>query len=1035
MTSTALQNWLKKLGYADEPRLLHLRGEDVPETHPYAPEIKTLLHPEGAIRAQAVFDVEGVPSVAFLAEESGKPLPAEALDALRQRVWNQNLVNVVIEIIGDEASVVPARKLRDAAEKLHISEARADGPFSALDVASANLLRRLPSWFDVNARVDNKLLDNLSIAIKKLGDDGLGRRIDPIRQRQLAELLMGQVLFLSYLEHRDIVGATYRKRREVGRLHDLVSDNDRGGVRHLIDWLRCDFNGDFLSDDRHDPWAALNTTGFDYLDQFLSRTDMKTGQGDFWNYDFSFIPVELLSGLYESFLSPEEQAKTGAYYTPRHLAMLAVDQAFAMSPNPLLETIFDGACGSGILLTTAYRRLIALRETRERRQLNFKERRDLLVRQIFGADINLMASRVSAFSLYLSLLEGLDPADIMEAQELENIKLPTLAGRNLLHGEDADFFKDTHGFARKQFSLFICNPPWGEPDGQSFTTADRWAKHANAPIVRRQIAGAFALRALDFLEDHGRLCLILPITQFLGGTSAKFVSALFRSVQPTRLINFGDLQNLLFPSAEHTCHVFLGERRLPEANRLIPFGETFDYCVPKADMSLAYGRLTMQSADRHQIQTVSVVEDPQLLVTLMWGDAKDLSLLTRLTMHGTLGDICGRTRKTHPWVCRKGVHLKDLSRTAVSASPLRDMPFVPVAALSAGSPVLHPTLLRVWDDEQSTVAGLDEELLSVFDGPRVLFPDGFSRGELCIRAVYFDKPASFSHSIGVIAGSENDARFLKFLAVYLRSSLAQYLMMMRAWKMLCERNALHLTDVESFPFFEPDQAPDPDSAERALQCAADLVDRLAALNELEQASAYAELRDALDDYVFDYFGVQEEERALVRETVEVLMPSIRPRSYASLNTPSQRPAKPSDLKHYARGLGQSLTIWRKRTGGKGRFVVSVVASNPRRAGPVGVIRIAYDRDHTLPAAVEILIDDELALAALSSLRERGLSAIPSGNALQLVPDAHIWIGGSLYLVRPMTRRSWTLRQALRDAEQIVREVQFRLRESNRPEVA
>ena len=846
---------------------------------------------------------------------------------------------------------------------------------------------------------------------------------------------MGQVLFVSYLEHRDIVGEIYRNRRKVGRLHDLVSVNNREGVRHLIDWLHRDFNGDFLSDDRHDPWAAFNNTGFYLLDQFLSRTDMKTGQGDFWNYDFSFIPVELLSGLYESFLSPEEQANTGAYYTPRHLAMLAVDQAFAMSPDPLSETVFDGACGSGILLTTAYRRLIALRETRERRQLTFKERSDLLVRQIYGADINLMACRVSAFSLYLSLLEGLDPTEILELQDIENCELPTLADRNLLRGDEADLFKETHGFARNRFSLFICNPPWGEPDGQSFTTADQWAERANVPIVRRQIAGAFALRALDFLESDGRLCFILPVTQFLGATSAKFVDAFLRSVRPNRLINFGDLQNLLFPTVEHTCHVFVGERRRPEAKRLIPFGETFDYCVPKADMSLAYGRLTMQSADRHQIQTISVVQDPQLLVTLMWGDSNDLALLTRLTMHGTLGDFCGRTRKAHRWAGREGVHLKDRSRTPVSAAPLRDMPTVPTAAFRAGVPVLHTSLLKAWDEDELTVAGLNDNLFSVFNGPRVLFPGGFSREELSIRAVYFDQRASFSHSISVVAGPENDARLLKFLAAYLRSSLGQYLLMMRAWKMLCERNAVHLNDVKSFPFFEPNKAPDPESAERALRRVVDQIDGLTALEELEQAGAYADIRDGLDGEVFDYFSLSREERALVRETVEILMPSIRPRSYASLNTPYQRPAKPNDLKHYARSLGQSLTTWRRRTGGQGRFIVSVVASDPKRAGPVGVVRIAYDRDRTLSATVETVIDDELVLTTLSNLRESGLAIIPSGEALQLVPDVRIWIEGALYLVRPMTLRSWTLRQAMRDAEQIVRDVQFGPRRYDRTEVA
>ncbi|MDP1748423.1 MAG: N-6 DNA methylase, partial [Reyranella sp.] len=409
---------MEKLGYAAEPAVLHRRHDTVPQSHPYALEIKTLLKPDGAIRAQAVFDVEGVPTVVFVGDNE-KPLTAQALDEARQRIWNQNLATVVIEVKGDQAIALPARRLRNAGERLSLQEARPDGPFSALDVVSANLSRRTPSWFDVKARVDRKLLANLSAVVAKLSEVGFAGR-DEKRSRRLAELLMGQVLFVSYLEHREIVGVTYRQRRQVDPLHGLIARGDRQAMRALIDWLRFDFNGDFLGDDRHDPWTALTNEGFDLLNQFLRRTDVRTGQGDFWNYDFSFIPVELLSGLYESFLSPEQQAKDGAYYTPRHLAMLVVDQAFAYSSDPLAETIFDGACGSGILLTTAYRRLIALAEARAQRQLGFRERGELLKGRIFGADINFMACRVTAFSLYLSLLEGLDPADIMEAQERED---------------------------------------------------------------------------------------------------------------------------------------------------------------------------------------------------------------------------------------------------------------------------------------------------------------------------------------------------------------------------------------------------------------------------------------------------------------------------------------------------------------------------------------------------------------------------------------------------------------------------------------
>lgn len=1034
MTS-ATQNWLERLGYDAEPAVLHLRGETVPETHPYALEIKTLLKPDGAVRAQAVFDVEGVPTVVFVGDDD-EPLTPRSLDEARQRIWNQNLATIVIEVTGDHALAVPARKLKKSGERLSLGEARPDGPFSALDVASANLTRRSPTWFDVKARVDRKLLANLATAVSKLTKGGFAGTAHESTRRRLAELLMGQVLFVSYLEHRQIVGATYRVRREVGQLHSLVAKHDRAGVCALIDWLRTDFNGDFLGDDRHDPWAALSLDGFSLLDEFLRRTDLSTGQGDFWNYDFSYIPVELLSGLYESFLSPEQQAKDGAYYTPRNLAMLAVNQAFAVSPEPLDETIYDGACGSGILLTTAYRRLIALSEAREGEQLSFAKRGDLLRQRIFGSDINFMACRVTAFSLYLSLLEGLDPADVMEAQEREGVKLPSLDGTNLHHGPGvADFFSQTHAFTNRRFSLVISNPPWAEPEGETQTSADRWAEHAAAPFVRRQIAGAYALRALDFLAEGGRVCLILPIGQFLGASSASFVSHLLGAYRPQRLINFGDLQGLLFPTAENTCHVFLGERRPIAEHDAIPFGETFDYCVPKADMSLALGRLTMQSADRHELQTRSVAQDPQLLVAMMWGDANDLAIWTRLTARGVFADFWKGPLAFRRWVNRKGIHLNDKSREAVSAGPLRDKPFVPVAALSAGSPVLHADLLTAWPKDQEFVVGLNDGVQAVFDGPRVLFPDGFSKQDQSVRAAYYDGPATFTHSIGVIAGTQEDAALLQFAAVYLRSSLAKYFLMMRGWKMLCERNGVHLADVETFPFFAAEDAPDREVAAAALAEIADSMRELAGLSELEQGPRYVELRPALDQAVFRYFGLTRDEQTLVRETIEVLMPSIRPRSFRSLDTPAQHAAGGEDFAAYAGTLGESLTSWRIRTRGRGRFHVSVVASDPARAGPSGIVRVTYAEQPTEAPAVDTTVSDDLVLTTLAQLRKAGLRAIPSGESLILVPDAHLWIEGSLYLVRPLTRRSWTIRQALRDAEHIVRTVQARAASAKPAEVA
>ncbi|WP_247709202.1 hypothetical protein [Ralstonia solanacearum] len=220
-------------------------------------EIGSLLKPNGAIRAQAVFDVEGVPTVVFVGDDDG-PLSPTSLDDVRKRIWNQNLATVVIELKGSEAVALPARKLQ-AEQRLRLDDARPDGLFSALDVATANLSRRLPKWFDVKARVDRKLLANLSVTVSKLTDEGFRGNASIATRRRLAELLMGQVLFISYLEHREIVGMTYRERRGVAPLHELVANMDRAGVRDLVDHLRGDFNGDFLGHDRHDPGRRSRT--------------------------------------------------------------------------------------------------------------------------------------------------------------------------------------------------------------------------------------------------------------------------------------------------------------------------------------------------------------------------------------------------------------------------------------------------------------------------------------------------------------------------------------------------------------------------------------------------------------------------------------------------------------------------------------------------------------------------------------------------------------------------------------------------------
>jgi hypothetical protein len=361
---TILRKWLDVWGYNDSPSALHFNSHDLDSNHPYRSELRELLREDGDIRAHAVFDIEGIPTICFLSSDDSRVDDQTALDTIRQKIWNQNLVSIVLTVGKEQAKVFPVTRKNISPKVVRLSEARPFGEYSRADIQSGDVFSRHKDWFQPEARVDRELLQNLSVIVRNLEDLNV--------DRLSAQFLMAQILFISYLEHRQIVSDAYRKSRNTEKLSTLIHNVDKAGISKLLEKLKKDFNGDLLApqDGSNEIWHALPVNAFRRIDNFLNRVDLETGQQDFWNYDFKFIPVELISGIYESFLSQEKRS-IGAYYTPRNLANLVVTQAFDQSPDILSEIVYDGACGSGILLTTAYRRILSYAEKIEGRQLSF----------------------------------------------------------------------------------------------------------------------------------------------------------------------------------------------------------------------------------------------------------------------------------------------------------------------------------------------------------------------------------------------------------------------------------------------------------------------------------------------------------------------------------------------------------------------------------------------------------------------------------------------------------------------------------------
>lgn len=1011
MTYSAMHPWLDAWGYLNSPEL-HINRPPAKPLYAYRNEVEELFDPNGPIRAKAVFDIEGVPSVCFIENDGHLGGSSDALSLIRAKIWNQNLISIVLLISEETAQAIPASRPDLSGEILDFSTASETSPYSRRYMQSGNVFENHLEWFRPENQVDHDLLKNLCRIVKDLEQGGLSR--------ENAQYLMMQILFVSYLEDRGIVGDKYRTKHGLSSLGDMVYAKNPAGIIRLFGQLKHDFNGDFLEPENQDSllWNSLTNKAFDRLNAFLRGTNLETGQQRLWPYDFRYIPVELISGIYETFLS-DEKRNIGAYYTPRHLANLVVDQVFSDSEDILSELIYDGACGSGILLTTAYRRMISYAEATTNRPLFFKERLKLLREHIFGSDLNLSACRVTSFSLYLSILEGLQPADISELQDNENIKLPTLREENILGGPDVgDFFSRNNLLATSgKFTIFLSNPPWVEPKGREILSSDQWASENDIEIPRRNTAGAFALRVRDSLSSNGRFCLVLPISLLasVSKTSANFLKTWMGDYKLETLINFGDLRNLLFTTAKQPCVIAVGRCRSISSMRRISPDETFEYWVPKADISFAFGRLTLHSSDRHRLSTHVVCRKNELLISLFWGTMRDVASIARLKLQGTIGDMF---LNKGTWHIRKGFHKSDASNSnPVSSQPLRRLPYLSAQNIHADSPVVDQRFLSIFPDDIKTISRLPEVLLEGFGCPKIVFTDGITK-DRSIRAAFSKEEFSFNSSVGVIfesKGKEEDESVLRFLAIYLRSKLAQYLLILTAYQVNFERERVTLDDIRQMPFIHPDKHPQSKNAWRIVR---DIANRT---REFEKKTNFLEKYNssADDELIFEYFNLDSMQRDRVREVSDKIAPYLQPGSIGGLSSPLQgRPSK-DQVDLYGKVLLSEIDLWREARGGTGTVIVSIDVNSTSISGSLGIIRIEPTLGQDANSSKISTVNDREVDKTLNYLRQNNLLPLKIQNNLYLATDVVIRSGETIYLVKPLIGRLWLLSEAYQDAERIV----------------
>ena len=436
---------------------------------------------------------------------------------------------------------------------------------------------------NIKHRADKSLISDLKMVRSELIDAGLNE--DKLKY---AHALIGRSIFIRYLEDRDILTEDYFKKvaRQKAGWTDLINNpssrekfdfsekkalyprvlQNKEFTYAFFKSLSKDFNGDMFPDVEQEKQHVE-------LEHLKLIQDLLYGNAGiqkklfFFSYKFDIIPLDLISAIYEEFyhstsnkMDKKSKARQdGAYYTAPVLAEFVLSRVLTVKELQKQPKVLDPACGSGIFLVEAFRRMVRYKWQQKQASLDFNELKEILANHISGIEINKEAARITAFSLYLAMLHYLDPPSIQQYIRNGN-KLPNLlvSGKsnknhyNSIHVANA-FSLDINELG--DVDIIVGNPPWGATGNKADAITKQrqqimleWCKSNSYPIGDKEPSQAFLWRALNLLKKGGR-CAMLTSAGVLfkhSTTTQAFRSEWMNRVRLNEVFNFTHVRKFFF---------------------------------------------------------------------------------------------------------------------------------------------------------------------------------------------------------------------------------------------------------------------------------------------------------------------------------------------------------------------------------------------------------------------------------------------------------------------------------------------------------
>jgi len=888
--------------------------------------------------------------------------------------------------------------------------------------------------FNVKNRVDNVLVENLKNSKINLRDKGISETI-------IHNILI-RSLFVLYLEDIGATDAKYYQQFKTGAnsYFDLLSDSK--ATYFFYSHLENKFNGNLFPVTQEE-LEKIGNSELKIIASCFWGNDVKSGQQSIWRkFDFSFIPIELLSEIYEIFLNKtdKQRSDSGEYYTPYSLVDLVLNESLPWADDKNTEynlKILDLACGSGIFLVESFRRLVDRWIWANKRNPNFKELEKILTNSIFAYEVNSEAIKVASFSLYLTLISYLDPKNIWQE---DNIRFPYLIfdPKNESQNKQGNnlFLQSSLSNERPfKFDLVVGNPPFKsaktgsiEPESSAYCKAKGYAQEMVLPFLDR---------ASWFCNDTGKVAIISTskILFNKSGGYQKFREFLFQENYVDTVINFSALRKAkkgqgksIFAHAVGPSCVLFYQKQIPAKK-----SNTITYVCPKpTERDTFSDSLILDALDFSYIPRLEAEKKDSIIwKTAMWGTENDFNLIQSGSKTTTLKKILSKKRG---WYIGGGFQFLSSNRekTWVDSSLGKQKIMTAGKVLRYYTPPknlveLNKSLskknieyyLKKYNIENSSELPVINEFrmlgeVSAFNSPHVFIKKGQSKKKFTASYINYNCPYKdgiygISFDKSDLTNFEDKNSILKSLTAFLNSKFTSYYLFLTSISWGVEREQIMFDEIKhlpAFPFEFNKKTRESISAkidQISIELAKDFPDKLKT----------GKIEFEIDDLIFKALGISQRERYLIEDVLNYSLDLFQ----EGENSVAIKPVDKynSELHNYLEILCEDInehlqfsneSVWAS--------IWEMPVSNPMRLVAIHFTKERSKGDiYTFPHSSDLN-------SIIRSIDKYSYEKHSASVYFRKV--VRYYEGDIVYIIKPNQKRFWSRSQAMQDSKTILLEI-------------